>query len=56
MRTQREKLKDLLVNGPNNSLIPSNLLILGMRGLGKSTFILDTISEMKNVIYLQLLN
>lgn len=54
MRTQRGKLKDLLINGPNNSLIPNNLLILGMRGLGKSTFVLDTISEMENVIYLQL--
>lgn len=47
--TSREKLKDLLINGT------SNLLILGCRGLGKSTFITETIvPEMENTIYFQL--
>lgn len=48
--TSREKLKDLLINGT------SNLLILGCRGLGKSTFITETIvPEMENTIYFQLM-
>lgn len=48
--TSREKLKDLLINGTNN------LLILGCRGLGKSTFITETIvPEMENTIYFQLM-